>query len=214
MYGKTQQADAGHCGTVMRPSRVSDLLSQFAKIPPGMTYRRSHSDCCLSGSASLGDCFTCGQPSSVSHPIRANLGFMNDADRVARERARGKRDAVNESDEVRRSEEASRRARLLSEIGKLVQTALDAQKAAEYPDLETVEVVGAGERERGGFRLASFWMSDRGNAIHGADYLLGDGTLATSYEDRALIVMDNLDSVNVARLDCIRRELERLASAS
>ncbi len=57
-------------------------------------------------------------------------------------------------------------------------------------------------------------MSDRGNAIHGVDYLLGDGTLATSYENRALIVMDNLDSVNVARLDCIRKELERLASAS
>ncbi len=73
---------------------------------------------------------------------------MNDADRVAREREQGKRDAIDEVDEVQRSEEASRRAELLSEIDKLVQPALDAQKAAEYPDLETVEVVGAGARAR------------------------------------------------------------------
>ncbi len=57
-------------------------------------------------------------------------------------------------------------------------------------------------------------MSDRGNAIHGVDYLLGDGTFAASYEHRVLRVMDNLDSVNVARLGGIREGLERLASAS
>ena len=139
---------------------------------------------------------------------------MNDADRVAREREQGKRDAIDEVDEMQRSEEASRRAELLSVIDKLVQPALDAQKAAEYPDLETVEVVGAGERERSGFRLTKFWMSDRGNAIHGVDYLLGDGSFAASYENRVLRVMDNLDSVNVARLGGIREGLERLASAS
>ncbi len=57
-------------------------------------------------------------------------------------------------------------------------------------------------------------MSDRGNAIHGVDYLLGDGSFAASYEGRVLRVMDNLDSVNVARLGGIREGLERLASAS
>ncbi len=123
----------------LRP--ISDLPTHLVGMPPALTHRRSRSIAASSAQRALGS-LTCGRRADL---FRANLGLMNDADRVSARAEQGKRDAIDEVDEVRRSEEASRRAELLSEINRLVQPALDAQKAAEYPDLETVEVVGAGE---------------------------------------------------------------------
>ncbi|QCW51456.1 hypothetical protein FE634_15460 [Nocardioides dongxiaopingii] len=136
---------------------------------------------------------------------------MDDADRVARERAQAQRDALATGGSDATREESNRRSALLAEIKGLTQPALDAQQAAGYPALEVVDVAGSRERERGGFKLAAFWVDDRGSALHGEDYLLGDGTIASSYAGRALVLVERWDLVSTTRLEGILKALEQLS---
>jgi hypothetical protein len=138
---------------------------------------------------------------------------MSDADRVARERVQAQRDALLERADQKQRKEASQRAGLLAEISSLAEAAFDAQKAAGYPALEMLEVRGSGDSERSGFKLAEFWIDDRGSPIAGSDYLLGDGTFASSYEGRALVLIDNWERVSVTRLQGIREGVKRLTTS-
>jgi hypothetical protein len=134
---------------------------------------------------------------------------MNDADRVARELAHAQQDAQPQRDQEQHEEVQP--SDLLTEIGSLTEPALNAQKAAGYPALETVELRGHGKQQRDGYRLTKSWMKDRGSAIVAIDYLLADGTFASSYENRPLVPID-WDNMSVSRLRGIRDGVQRLSS--
>jgi len=109
-----------------------------------------------------------------------------------------------------RSGEAAQRNTLLAEIHKLKEGALAAQRATGYPLLEMLQVGGSKQGQCGGFKLAKFWLNDRGSAVVGTDYLLNDGTFASSYEGRVLRVIDRWDEVSASRLSGILKGIEQL----
>lgn len=139
---------------------------------------------------------------------------MSDADRVARERAQAKQEAVGERAAHERQEDEIHRSALLGEIDKLIAPVLSAQKAADYPALETLQLSGPGDGQRGGFEVATSWIADRGSATVAVDYLLGDGTFATRYDSRQPTLTGNWKLVSVTRLAAIRDGLQRLSTPS